>query len=141
MGEWILNHETAVWWAVGASAATFVAGLVVVPMLAVRIPADYFAHGARERSPWARRHPVLRRLLLVGKNLTGCVFLAAGAAMLLLPGPGALTILVAFTLLDFPGKFRLERWIVARRPLRGTINWLRRRAGQAPLALEGERAR
>jgi len=79
---------------------------------------------------------VMRCVLLVGKNLLGCIFLGAGMAMLVLPGPGVLTILVALTLLDFPGKFRLERWIVARRPLLGTINWLRRRAGRTPLALE-----
>ena len=136
MGEWILSHETAIWWVAGASVVTLVAGLVAVPVLAIRIPADYFAHRARETTRWAGRHPVVRCLLLVGKNLLGCVFLAAGMAMLVLPGPGVLTTLVALTLLDFPGKFRIERWIVARRPLLGTINWLRQRAGRTPLALE-----
>jgi hypothetical protein len=135
MGEWIAIHEATLWWAAGASVATLLAGVAIVPVLAIRIPADYFARRTRETIPWADRHPVLRCLLLVGKNLLGCVFLVAGMAMLVLPGPGVLTILVALTLVNFPGKFRLQRWIVARPPVLGTINWLRRGAGRAPLFL------
>jgi hypothetical protein len=40
-------------------------------------------------------------------------------------------------LLNFPGKYRLERWIAARRPVLRSINWLRRRAGRAPLVPDG----
>jgi hypothetical protein len=39
------------------------------------------------------------------------------------------------TLIDFPGKFRFERWLVAREPVRQSINWLRNRAGRPPLEL------
>jgi hypothetical protein len=38
--------------------------------------------------------------------------------------------------MDFPGKFHVERWIVTRKPVFQAINWLRRRAGQAPLVVE-----
>ena len=55
--------------------------------------------------------------------------------MLVLPGQGILTILVGFTLLDFPGKFRLQRWIVTRRGVLESINWVRKKAGREPLAL------
>jgi hypothetical protein len=36
-------------------------------------------------------------------------------------------------LLDFPGKYRLERWLATRRAVWRSINWLRRRAGREPL--------
>jgi hypothetical protein len=60
----------------------------------------------------------------------------AGVAMLVLPGQGLLTLLMGFLLVDFPGKYRLERWLFARPIVRRPINWLRHRAGRVPLQLQ-----
>ena len=57
----------------------------------------------------------------------------AGIAMLVLPGQGLLTLLVGFLLIDFPGKYRFEKWLVARRWVLQPINWLRLRRHQMPL--------
>ena len=57
--------------------------------------------------------------------------------VILLPGQGIFTILIGVMLLNFPGKYQLEQWIVARRPVLHSINWLRRRAGRAALVLDG----
>ncbi len=73
-------------------------------------------------------------MLLTGKNALGYLFVLMGIAMLVLPGQGILTIMIGVTLLDFPGKYRLERWLVSRRPVLRSINWLRRCAGREPLA-------
>jgi hypothetical protein len=51
------------------------------------------------------------------------------------PGQGLLTIAVGLILLDFPGKFRLERWLATRRSVWRSLNWLRRRAGSKPLQM------
>ena len=59
MFEWIQNHEALIRWLVAGSVATFVGSAVLVPVLVVRIPADYFAHRKRERTPWADHHPVV----------------------------------------------------------------------------------
>jgi hypothetical protein len=83
------------------------------------------------------RRPLRHALSRLGRNVLGCALVAAGIAMLVLPGQGILTILVGVMLLDFLGKPRLQRWLVARRPVLRTINGLRRRAGQAPLVLRG----
>ena len=64
------------------------------------------------------------------------MFLAAGMAMLVLPGQGLLTLLMGFLLLDFPGKYRLEKWLFLRRRVREGVNWLRKRAGSEPLRVE-----
>lgn len=139
MLEWLQSDENTIWWIAGAGASVipFLAFLIVVPLLAVRIPSDYFAHGRFNRKLWADHHLILRVMLLIGKNLLGCVFIAAGIVMLVLPGQGILTILAGIMLLDFPGKYRLVRWIVARPQVLRTLNWLRRRAGRTPLYLEG----
>jgi len=135
MVEWIQTHETALWWMAAASMFTFVATLVAVCWLIVRIPSDYFAHDRRHRTPWAGQHPVVRGMLIVGKNLLGCIFLVAGIVMLVLPGQGILTMLVGIMLLDFPGKYKLERWVVWRPTVLRSVNRLRRRAERAPLVL------
>jgi len=126
----------AIWWATAVSVVTFIMGIVAVPLLVIRIPADYFARGRRSRMLLAGKPPAIRAVLLVGKNFLGWVLVAAGILMLVLPGQGILTILIGLMLLDFPGKFRVERWIVAHRPVLKFINWIRERAGRPPLVLE-----
>lgn len=113
----------------------FVGTLLLVPWLVVRLPADYFHATHRPTLLWARLHPLLRALLLVGKNLLGLSVMLMGVAMLVLPGQGLLTILIGLLLLDFPGKYRFERWLVRRAPVLRACNWLRQRAGRQPLRL------
>ena len=136
MIPWIQANDAVLWWLAASSAFTFVASLVAVPWLVVRIPRDYFAPGAVQRVPWADRHPAVRLAFAIGKNVLGCVFVAAGLLMLVLPGQGMLTIVVGIMLLDFPGKQGVLRWIVRRPPVLESINWLRRRSGRAPLIVE-----
>ena len=56
-----------------------------------------------------------------------------GVVMLVTPGQGLATLLIGLMLMNFPGKYRLERWVVTRGPVLHTINRLRHRAGHAPL--------
>ncbi len=135
MIEWIRTNDTLLLWLGGASVLVFLGTLAAVPWLVARIPHDYFAHPRRPPALWANRHPALRGLLIAGKNLLGAVFVVVGLTMLVLPGQGVLTILAGLVLLDVPGKYRLERWAVGRRPVLRSLNWLRRRAGRPPLVV------
>ena len=137
MREWIGAHQTVLGGLlVALSVVMFLGGLVLVPWIVVRLPADYFARRRRDRSRYRWRHPVVRIGCLAGKNVAGLLLVLAGVAMLALPGQGILTILIGVTLMDFPGKYRVERWIVQRRPVLGAINALRRRAGRGPLQFD-----
>ncbi len=136
MVDLIQTHETVFWWLTVASIITFLATLIVVPWYVVQIPSDYFSNIERRRAPWSGQNPVVRGMLMLGKNIFGYVFIVVGIVMMLVPGPGILTILVGIMLLNFPGKYRLERWIVVRRPVLRSINWLRRRAKQSPIVLD-----
>ena len=117
------------WWLAGVSALTFVGSLVIVPILAARIPADYFSAGRRGKTPWGRKYPALRLVLLILKNALGVVLVMGGILMLFLPGQGLLTIFLGIMLMDFPGKYRLERYLISRGPVLRGINWIRRKAG------------
>ncbi|MEX2500241.1 MAG: PGPGW domain-containing protein [Wenzhouxiangellaceae bacterium] len=136
MIEWVHANEGLVWALFVISVFTFVVTLLLGPILIVRVPHDYFSHERRHPVVLTRRHPVVRGALLVLRNTLAVILLIGGLAMLVLPGQGLLTIVAALVVADFPGKYRLERWIVSRRSIRNTINWLRRRAGRMPLVID-----
>lgn len=122
----------------GISLLTLVISALVVPILIRRLPQDYFVREHASSSPELERHPALRLLLLILKNLFGAILAIAGLIMFLTPGQGILTLLIGICLLNFPGKRRLEVWIVKRRPVHRAIDWIRRRAGEPPLLLPGD---
>ncbi len=117
------------------SVATFVATLVIVPVVLIRMPSDYFVRHQRAPAQMRRSHPALRWSLLIGKNLLGGVLVLGGIAMLVMPGQGVLSILVGLTLIDFPGKFWLERKIVCRKSVHKAINWVRRKGNREPMVI------
>ena len=115
-----------------ASAFVFLGTLAAIPFILVRLPADYF--DIRIPRVWMKgAHPVLRIAGLFAKNVAGLIFLLAGLAMLVLPGQGVLTILIGISLLDFPGKRRLEAKIVGYPTVFNVINSLREKFGRPPL--------
>ena len=133
MLQWFQDHEGVFWWLTTLSAITFVGTLIMIPMLAIRIPAGYFTRRKRYPAPWRDQHPALRYALLGLKNVIGALFVAAGVVMLILPGQGILTILIGVLLIDFPGKYRLEQWLVRHRSVMRALNWMRARAKRPPL--------
>ncbi len=134
--DWIQSHTTLIgWWVLALSTLTFVGGLVLMPILIIRMSPDYFLHPSPPVESWRSRHPALRISTLVIKNVLGVVLLLAGLAMLVLPGQGILTILVAMSLLNFPGKRSLELRIIRQGPVLQAINWIRARAKRPPLVV------
>ena len=123
------------WWIFFASVATFVASVVTLPVLVVRMPADYFVGDGSDDS-WAAHHPLVRVTVLIVKNLVGGLLVAAGIVMLFMPGQGILTILIGLSLLSLPGKRAFERRLVGSPAVFKAINAIRARAGQPPLRLD-----
>lgn len=134
--EWIQSNGTdaALLW-LAASLVTFIVTLVAMPLILVWIPEDYFLKSRRERPKLIKRHPVVRVLLTIVRNLIGYVLILAGLVMLALPGQGLLTILVGTLLINFPGRDRAIRWLLARGKIHQGVDWLRMRAGKKPLVL------
>ncbi|NLY40819.1 MAG: hypothetical protein GX055_04245 [Desulfovibrionales bacterium] len=101
-----------------------------------RLPEDYFVHPC-QRPVRASR---IDTILVVLKNICGFVVFLSGVAMLFLPGQGLLTMLIGVLLMDFPGKYRLERALIARAAVRNALNWMRMRWGRAPFCWGSESA-
>ena len=117
-----------------ASAIGFIGSLIAIPLILVRLPADYF--DTRTPRHWMKdHHPALRLSGLVVKNVVGIVLLLAGFAMLFLPGQGLLTMLIGVSLMDFPRKRELEAKMVGQPTLLGVINAMRHKFDKPPLKL------
>lgn len=127
-----LMSDLAVW-LVGISVASFIIGLVLVPVFITRLPPDYFSHPRRHLLSERARHPLIRLLLAGIKNLLGALLAIAGLVMLFTPGQGLLTLFAGLLLMNYPGKFALERWVVSRPHVLPAMNWLRARYGHPPL--------
>jgi hypothetical protein len=134
-GEWVGRHGPWIKWLAAFSVVTFVGTLLAIPIMVARIPTDYFTTRTRHPSPWRNQHPIVRFAALLAKNLLGLVFIAAGMAMWILPGQGMITMMIGIILLDLPGKFRFERWLIRRRSISRAINWVRRKVNSPPLLI------
>lgn len=108
----------------------FVVGLGLAGWMIVIIPQDYFVH--RPSKP-NQRPVALHALWVVLRNVIGIVLIAAGIAMLFLPGQGLISILLGVAIADLPGKQKLMTWMLTAKSTRRTLNWIRRKADRAPL--------
>ncbi|MFO0732340.1 MAG: PGPGW domain-containing protein [Nitrospiraceae bacterium] len=125
--------QLLIWLAV-SSVFMFVGTLVAIPIILMRLPADYF--DVRKPRPWMENHhPVLRLIGHIVKNVVGAIFLFAGFLMLFLPGQGVLTMLIGLSLIEFPGKRKLEAKIVGQSTVLSTINSMRAKFDKPPLII------
>jgi hypothetical protein len=129
--NWIQDNEWLLALLGGIGLLMFLGSLVVVPVIVALMPPDYFT-----RPPSGLPRRPLRQLGHVLKNLLGAVLVAAGLLMLVLPGQGILTLAIGISLIDFPGKQRLQLRLVRLRGVRLSIQWIRHKARRAPLQLD-----
>jgi len=134
--EWA--QDPAFWSFVTAGSLVFsvgglVFGIVALPWFLARVPSDYFLGG---------KHPLTtsRWVLFVRalRNVVGVILIALGVLLLVLPGPGYMTILAGVIVVNFSWKYRLGRWILRKRGIRPAVDRLRKKAGKPPLLLRDE---
>lgn len=133
--RWAGENPTVLAWLFGLSLALFLGSLVLIPILISRMRPDYFVTPNAESHTWLGRHPVSRSIARLLKNALGAVLLFAGLVMMVLPGQGIITLLVALSLLEFPGKRSLELRLIRQQHVSSAINWTRSKAGQPPLMI------
>ena len=108
-----------------ASIVMFVGTLAAIPWLVRRLPADHFV-----RPPPKHSLPKM-----IARNVLGFILIAAGIAMLVLPGQGVLTILLGLSIVDLPIRQRVFRWLLMRPKVVEVMLGLRARAGKPPLVI------
>jgi len=121
-------------WLTALSMVFFVGTLIAIPFILVRLPADYF--DVRVPRTWMEdHHPVLRLFGHIVKNVVGAIFVFAGFLMLFLPGQGILTMLIGISMLDFPGKRKIEATLIGQPTVLSVINGMRQKFNKPPLRL------
>ena len=126
-------------WPVGLALAlvvptlTFLFGVAVVLWL----PSDYFVRDIADADISWRRHTVLRMTVRILKNALGWCMVPLGIfmALPLVPGPGLVFILIGISLLDFPGKRRMEERMLTYPPVLHAVNRMRHRFGRSPVLI------
>jgi hypothetical protein len=111
--------------------------LLAAAVVMVKIPADYF-RSDYEHHFLSDRHPVLRAVAIVTKNVIGAILIVVGLIMSIpaVPGPGLLTVFIGLILTDIPGKRALEAKFVRRPSILAAVNRLRSRYNKTPLVLD-----
>ncbi|WP_020396512.1 PGPGW domain-containing protein [Thiolinea disciformis] len=124
-----INHYKSFFVSLGMiSVALVIISIILLPWLISLIPADYFQKPRTEEN-----NKVLWQPINIVRNIIGLVIVLAGIAMLVLPGQGLLAILVGIGVMNFPGKYELERWIVSRPGVLSALNWVRSKVNKPPL--------
>jgi len=132
IADFIHANRSILLWLTSLSILTFFGTILLIPVLLIRMSPDYFVK--TERTPiFKRKRPLIRIGILFMKNLTGVIFLVAGFIMLFIPGQGLLTIFIGITLINFPGKRKLERRLILHPKILPVINAIRQRAGKPAL--------
>jgi len=132
---WIQTHRMLLGLLGGLSILTFFGTLLVIPIILAKMPADYFVREVHREKHRTGFYQTVHYFLLILKNLIGVLFLVTGFAMLFIPGQGVLTILIGISLMNFPGKRRLEKKIVQKPSALSAINWIRSKAGKGHLII------
>lgn len=144
MPEWLRRHIPDGWGdqevliaAVSFTVLTAVLSLAMVAWVVVRLPGDYFV-SERSANRWNASHPMIRWPMMILQHIFGLLLIILGIIMSLpgVPGQGFLTIMVGIMMLEFPGKRRLEKWVLQRRGVSVGINKIRARFGREPLQLD-----
>jgi len=127
--NWFQQNGHLLGWIGGITLTLSLLSPIAIVYLIESLPADYFIQPHRPLR--SRLHP-----LSILKNLIGLSLIVVGIAMLLLPGQGILTVLVGLIMMNFPGKKKLERWLLSLPRVTDAINWIRKKGGKPPFLLE-----
>ena len=113
------------------SSIIFLGSLLSIRWLVSLIPSDYFIN--RKESKFKLNYPVTWIVYTIIKNIFGYILILGGILMLILPGQGLLTIFIGLMLSNYPGKYSIEKKIIATPKILKSINWLRKKSDEPPL--------
>ena len=131
--QWFSEHPEILMGLGISSIFIFLLSILGISWFVANIPEDYFLESKRKSTKWHEQKPILRLVVIFGKNIIGLLLIIGGLLMLVLPGQGLLTIVTGLLLINYPGKYRLERKLVSKPSIFTTLNWIRLKANKPPL--------
>ena len=131
--NFLLTYKIYIFWLGTISFFIFIFSLISIKWLAAQIPTNYFID--RDDSEFKKTYRFLWLISIIIKNLIGYTLIFGGVLMLILPGQGLFTIFIGLILSNYPGKYRLERKLIAIPSILKTVNWLRKKSNKDPLEI------
>ena len=131
--QWFANHPEVLIGMGISSIFIFLISILGISWFIAQIPEDYFLRSKRQPSKWREQKPILRFVVMFGKNLIGLSLIIGGLLMLVLPGQGLLTIVTGLLLVNYPGKYKLEQKLSSMPSIFRALNWIRLKANKPPL--------
>ena len=131
--QWFANHPEILIGMGISSIFIFLISILGISWFIAQIPEDYFLRSKRQPSKWREQKPILRFVVMFGKNLIGLSLIIGGLLMLVLPGQGLLTIVTGLLLVNYPGKYKLEQKLSSMPSIFRALNWIRLKAKKPPL--------
>lgn len=131
--SWFSNHPGVLIGLGISSILIFILSILGISWFIAQIPEDYFLSTKRKPSKWQKQKPILRLAVIFGKNIIGFSLIIGGLLMLVLPGQGLLTIVTGLLLVNYPGKYKLEKKLVAIPSIFRALNWIRVKANKPSL--------
>ena len=131
--QWFADHPSVLVGLGISSIFIFLISILGISWFVAQIPEDYFLPSKRQTSKWQKQKPILRLVVVLGKNILGFSLIIGGLLMLVLPGQGLLTIVTGLLLVNYPGKYRLEQKLVSMPSIYKALNWIRFKAKKPPL--------
>ena len=131
--QWFANHPEVLIGMGISSIFIFLISILGISWFIAQIPEDYFLRSKRQPSKWKEQKPILRFVVMFGKNLIGLSLIIGGLLMLVLPGQGLLTIVTGLLLVNYPGKYKLEQKLSSMPSIFRALNWIRLKAKKPPL--------
>lgn len=131
-----------IWLTIGLTTAVSIVYFIVISYSITQMDKRYFIRktiadeGSSENPHVKPSTGSMTYVLHIAKIIAGVFLLVCGLAMLVLPGQGLITIVIALSLLPFPGKHTLEQKLLSRKSLRSTLNWIRIRAHKDPFIFD-----
>ena len=123
--DWFSQNQLLIQWISIGSIISFFGSLIIIPRLIINLPPDFFLK--RKKSVSVKQIVVFRVTFFLLKNFLGFFLFLCGILMLFIPGQGLLTMFLGLVLLDFPGKYKLQLYCLKVRPVRRSLNWIRRK--------------
>lgn len=128
---WIENNQLLLGSIAGLSTVLLLITIVATPWLVAKLPCDYFF----TRQNQVSNRNIAHLILLGARSLFGMLLVVLGLTMMIIPGPGLITLLLGLSLAEFPGKHRLLQYIATRPSVFRSLNWMRKRHGKEPFEL------
>lgn len=113
-------------WLAVLSGGMLLGGIAIALVALVMIPGNYFSKN-RKTPKRESGHAGKKLALKIVKNVAGALMLIVGAIMILAPGPGVVFLLLGISLVDVPGKRKLQRYLISKPMVLKPINKLRAR--------------